>query len=131
MPKLWQGYLHNTHGRERKSALMLLAEMIEDGNEALCDDALELAEKYGQPDNDSIRQCYYLIARPENYPTPLRLSPETPLLNYMPDLAAYDSLAIRPTESREFTEVEATGGAAVRTPLKRRAWKALSKPGVP
>jgi len=113
MPKLWQSYLRNTYGRERKSALMLLTEMVEDGNEALCEDALELAEKYGQPDNDSIRQCYYLIAKPENYPRPLRLSPETPLLNYMPDLAAYDSLAIRPTESEEVAAVEETGGAAV------------------
>ena len=73
MPKLWQGYLKSTRGGERKSALMLLMEMVKDGNESLCDDALELAGEYGQPDNDSIRQCYYMIAKPENHPHPLRL----------------------------------------------------------
>lgn len=92
MPKLWQAYLKSTVGRERKSALMLLMEMATDGNEALCDDALELAGEYGQPDNDSIRQCYYMITKPENHPYPLRLSTEPPLLNYRPDLAAYDRL---------------------------------------
>lgn len=92
MPKLWQGYLKSTRGGERKSALMLLMEMVKDGNESLCDDALELAGEYGQPDNDSIRQCYYMIAKPENHPHPLRLATEPPLLNYRPDLAAYDKL---------------------------------------
>jgi hypothetical protein len=92
MPKLWQNYLRNIRGSERKSALMLLAEMVNDGNESLCNDALELAETYGQPDNDSIRQCYYLIAKRENHPQPLQFSTQTPLLNYRPDLAVYDSL---------------------------------------
>ena len=94
MPKLWQGYLQQTKGKERKSALMLLAEMVNDGNESLCDDALELAEKYGRSDNDSIRQCYLLIAKPENHPQPLALSTQPPLLNYRPDLSVYDSLMV-------------------------------------
>jgi len=92
MPKLWQAYLRDTRGKERKTALALLMEMVEDGNEALCDDALELAGEYGRVDSDSIRQCYYMIARPENYPHPLQLSAEPPLINYRPDLSAYDSL---------------------------------------
>lgn len=113
MPKLWQNYLRNTHGGERKSALMLLAEMVKDGNEALCDDALELAEVYGQPDNDSIRQCYYLIAKPENHPQPLQLSAQTPLLNYRPDLGVYDSLTVRFGKNEEVAENEPTGGVMV------------------
>jgi len=113
LPKLWQDYLRSVRGGERKSALMLLAEMVDDGNEALCDDALELAEKYGQPDNDSIRQCYYLIAKPESYPQPLQLSPQTPLLNYRPDLAVYDSLTFQREKESEITMLPAEGGVAV------------------
>jgi len=92
MPKLWQEYLKSVAGRERKSALLLLLEIINDGNEALCDEALELACTYGAPDNDSIRQCYLLISKPEDYPQPLELNADPPLLNYFPDLSVYDSL---------------------------------------
>jgi len=92
MPKLWQGYLKSVTGRERKSALLLLSEIVQDGNESLCDDALELATEYGKLDSDNIRQCYLLISRPENYPQPLTLSAATPTLNYHPDLSAYDGL---------------------------------------
>jgi len=41
MPKLWQDYLKSVAGKERKSALLLLSEIVKDGNEALCNDALE------------------------------------------------------------------------------------------
>jgi len=92
MPKLWQDYLKSITGRERKSALMLLSEIVRDGNEALCDDALELANENGRLDSDSIRQCYLFISRPEHYPQPLTLSTETPPLNYSPDLSVYDRL---------------------------------------
>jgi Transposase and inactivated derivatives len=95
MPKLWQGYLKTTKGKERKSALTLLMEIVQDGNESLCDDTLELAEEYGRLDNDSIRQCYYLIAKPENHPVPMKLNSEPPLLNYNPDLTVYDMLVKR------------------------------------
>jgi hypothetical protein len=92
MPKLWQTHLRNTKGNERKSALLLLSEIVRDGNESLCDDALELAGEYGRIDNDSIRQCYYLIAKPENRPVPMKLTSDPPLLNYNPDLTIYDKL---------------------------------------
>jgi len=65
---------------------------VQDGNDALCDEALELAWEHGKPDNDSIRQCYLLISRPENYPQPLKLADNPPLLNYIPDLSVYDGL---------------------------------------
>ena len=92
MPKLWQAHLRNSKGNERKTALMLLAEIVNDGNEALCDDALALASENGRTDADSIRQCYLLIAKAESYPQPLKLSAEPPLLNYCPDLSVYDGL---------------------------------------
>jgi transposase len=92
MPKLWQSHLKSVTGKERKSALLLLSEIVGEGNEILCDDALELAQQYGKTDIDSIRQCYLLISKPENHPQPLRLSTTPPLLNYSPDLSVYDRL---------------------------------------
>jgi transposase len=92
MPKLWQAYLRSVTGRERKSALLLLSEIVGDGNEILCDEALALASQYGKTDTDSIRQCYLLIARPESYPQPLELDADPPLLDYRPDLSVYDAL---------------------------------------
>lgn len=92
MPKLWQAYLKNIKGKERKTALTLLSEIVKDGNESLCDDALELAGEYGRLDNDNIRQCYLFISRQENHPQPLRLATEPPVSNYRPDLSVYDSL---------------------------------------
>ena len=93
VPVLWQNHLRNTKGRERKTALTVLMEIVRDGNEALCDDALELAFENGRMDADSIRQCYYMISKPENYPAPLTLCTAPPLMNYQPDLTVYDGLA--------------------------------------
>lgn len=91
MPEQWQSYLARTEGKERRSALQLLREIVSDGNAALCNDALELAGENGRTDPDSLRQCYYMIARKEYRPDPLKL-PSSPTLNYNPDLAAYDGL---------------------------------------
>ncbi len=71
---------------------MLLCEIVNDGNEALCDDTLELAAEYGKLAPDNIRQCYLLISRPENHPQPLKLVSNPPLINYNPDLSVYDNL---------------------------------------
>jgi hypothetical protein len=92
MPKLWQQYLAESDNRERKSALLLLMEIVGDGNEGLCDEALELAKDNGRTDADSIRQCYYMIAKAEYHPSPLVLSSEPPLSGYSPDLTVYDRL---------------------------------------
>jgi transposase len=92
MPKLWQEYLRSVKGHERKSALLLLSEIVTDGNEALCDEALELAGEYGRLDNDNIRACYLFISKLENHPLPLELATEPPLLDYCPDLSVYDIL---------------------------------------
>ena len=91
-PTLWQEHLRCTQGAERRSALQLLDEIVRDGNASLCNDALELAAENGRTDADSIRQCYYMIARKEFHPQPLSLLTSTPVLDYRPDLSAYDGL---------------------------------------
>ena len=96
MPKLWQSYIRSTAGQERKTAIMLLSEIVSDGNERLCDEVIELAREYGRMDADSIRQCYLFISKPENHPEPLKLTLEPPTLNYRPDLTMYDALTNRP-----------------------------------
>jgi len=92
LPKLWREHLKNTRGKERKSALLLLREIVEDGNAGLCDEAITLAGECGRTDSDSLRQCYYMISKKEYHPQPLILSSDTPTLNYIPQLSAYDSL---------------------------------------
>ena len=111
MPKLWQEYLKSVKGSERKSALMLLSEIVNDGNEDLCDDALTLASEYGSLDNDNIRQCYLFISKPDGCLQPLHLSNAPPLLNYQPDLSAYDSL-IYPAKAAGIASAMVTGGVA-------------------
>jgi len=91
MPEQWRSYLASSQGKERRSALQLLEEMVKDGNAELCDDALQLAMENGRTDADSIRQCYYLIAKKEYRPDPLVLH-NPPVLDYHPNLSAYDSL---------------------------------------
>ena len=92
MPEVWRQLLGQTHGKERKSALELLSEIVRDGNADLCGEALELAAENGRTDAESIRQCYYMVARKEFRPNPLRLDNDAPPLNYAPDLSAYDNL---------------------------------------
>ena len=92
MPARWKAHLKELHGADRRSALELLSEMVRDGNAELCDDALELAFETGRTDADSIRQCYYMIAKKEFRPEPLKLRDSTPAMNYNPDLTAYDIL---------------------------------------
>ena len=91
MPQQWQTYLASTQGKERKNALQLLSEIVNDGNADLCDDALELAAQNGRTDTDSLRQCYYMVAKKEYRPDPLQLT-SGPMLNYNPNLSIYDGL---------------------------------------
>ena len=91
MPERWQAYLTQTSGKERKSALQLLREIVSDGNSSLCDDTLALASENGRTDVDSLRQCYYMIAKKEYHPAPLKLL-TGPVLNYRPNLSVYDGL---------------------------------------
>lgn len=91
IPAQWRSFLESSQGKERKNALQLLEEIVKDGNADLCDDALQLAMENGRSDADSVRQCYYLIARKEYRPDPLVLH-DPPVMNYNPNLTAYDSL---------------------------------------
>ena len=92
MPQRWQQHLQQSRGKDRKSALQLLNEIVRDGNAVLCDDVLELAAENGRADADSVRQCYYMIAKKEYRPEPLKLISQAPALNYSPNLSAYDDL---------------------------------------
>ena len=92
LPQQWQELLAQSRGRERKGALRLLDEIVRDGNAPLCEDALSMATENGRTDPDSIRQCYYMIAKKEFRPKPLELRDSTPKLRYDPNLTAYDGL---------------------------------------
>lgn len=93
LPKLWQAHLQAAQGKERKSALLLLREIVSDGNAPLCDETIALASECGRTDPDSLRQCYYMISRKEYHPRPLTLGDVTPPLHYTPNLCAYDMLS--------------------------------------
>lgn len=92
MPEQWQELLAQSKGRERRTALQLLSEIVDDGNAGLCDEVLALAAENGRADPDSIRQCYYMIARKQLRPDPLKLKEPGPRLGYDPNLTAYDCL---------------------------------------
>jgi len=104
MPQQWQTFLEQTSGRERKNALQLLSEIVSDGN-----DALELAGENGHTDADSLCQCYYMIAKKEYRPNPLKL-PSSPALHYNPNLSAYDGL--HPTKTKVFAGTTEMGADA-------------------
>jgi transposase len=94
MPQPWQQHLEQSRGKDRKNALQLLQEIVRDGNAALCNDVLELAGVNGRTDADSMRQCYYMIAKKEYRPEPLKMISDAPALNYNPNLSAYDGLMV-------------------------------------
>jgi len=92
MPSLWQGHLKSLEGAQRKSALMLLMEIVKDDNTVLCDNVIAMAQGCGKTDSETLRQCYYNLAKKPYRPDPLVLDIAVPELNYNPDLSAYDSL---------------------------------------
>lgn len=55
------------------------------------EEALQLAKENGRMDADSVRQCYYLIAKKEYRPVPLSIK-DAPAFHYDPNLYAYDGL---------------------------------------
>lgn len=92
MPRLWQEYILQTKGQERRSALQLLEDMVHDGNADYCVDILGLAQETGRSDVESIKQCYYSLLKEGKTPEPLNLFSQVPTLNYNPNLSAYDRL---------------------------------------
>lgn len=71
MPVGWQKYISETSGKERKSALQLLCDMVKDGNSDSCDEILSLARQSGRSDVDSVKQCYYSLLKDTKHPEPL------------------------------------------------------------
>jgi hypothetical protein len=92
LPKLWREYLKETQGKERKTALMLLYEIVQDGNGEMSDIPLQLAKTYGRSDTESIRQCYYNLTNEKKPLEPISFSVSTPVLGYNPSLTPYDGL---------------------------------------
>lgn len=92
LPKLWQSHLKLLEGNERKSALMLLMEIVNDNNIEICDNVIVLANNYGRTDIDSLRHCYYNLSKKAISPAPLNLSAKAPTLDYNPNLSSYDNL---------------------------------------
>lgn len=92
MPDPWQLYLRETKGKDRRDALSLLSEMIDDGNADITADILTLSQENGRTDTDSIRQAYYALVKDRKPPEPLALLSDVPKLHYSPDLSAYDDL---------------------------------------
>jgi len=92
LPKLWQAHLKVLEGNERKSALLLLREIVSDNNTDMCDNVLSLAANYGRTDIESLRQCYYNLSKKANNPAPLDLGVNTPMIDYNPNLSSYDNL---------------------------------------
>ena len=68
MPAGWQKYISETSGKERKSALQLLCDMVKDGNSDSCDEILNLAKQSGRSDVDSVKQCYYSLLKDRKRP---------------------------------------------------------------
>ena len=71
MPTEWQKYISETSGKERKSALQLLCDIVHDGNSDSCDEILSLARQSGRSDVDSVKQCYYSLLKDRKRPEPL------------------------------------------------------------
>ena len=102
IPKLWREHLQAQNGRERKSALLLLLEIVSDDMLDIGNEAIEISKLYGRSDTESIRQCYYALTHNEYTPMPIQLNPHTPTIDYNPNLNAYDILVS--TEVRENAE---------------------------
>ena len=92
MPLSWQTYLLHTSGSERRNALQLLEDIVNDGNADHCTEVLDLAQRSGRTDAESVRQCYYSMLKQGHSPEPLSLCSDVPILGYDPDLSVYDGL---------------------------------------
>ncbi len=92
MPKLWQSHLKVLNSKERKTALLILMEIVNDNNTDICDDVIELAKSYGRTDSETVRQCYYKLSNKPDFKEPMKLDDTIPTHHYQPDLSSYDHL---------------------------------------
>jgi hypothetical protein len=91
MPLLWQKHLESLKGKELKDSLILLNDIIKDGNENISNDVLEIAEESGKTDIETLKACYLFVSNPEHHPLPLTLKNDIKL-NNNPSLDAYNTL---------------------------------------
>jgi len=90
LPDPWQRYLKQTDNRTRKSAILLLTNMIKENKLDTGTEALEMAGLYGRTDPDSVSQLYYhLTHRTETW-----MPFVSPLASYRynPSLTVYNGL---------------------------------------
>lgn len=92
IPKVWREHLKKVEKSERKTALILLREIVEDDKIETGTEALKLAILYGKADTESIRQCYYGLTHETFNPNPCNISVITPMINNNPELSVYDRL---------------------------------------
>lgn len=92
LPEKWRHYLLEIDRKERKSALLLLRDIVADDNIECGETAIELSQLYGKVDVESIRQCYYGLTLDNKIKEPCIISADVPLLNYKPKLNDYDVL---------------------------------------
>ena len=95
IPKIWREHILSVKSSERKSALMLLKEVVENDDLENATQALELARLYGKVDTNSIRQCYYGLTHDTFKPEACQINSDIPSINYNPNLFVYDSLTRR------------------------------------
>jgi len=93
IPKVWQEHLKKLEKAEKKTALMLLKEIVDANALEIGEQALLIATLYGKTDTESVRQCYYNLTHETKSPEPCKLNTSTPILNYQPELSQYDRLA--------------------------------------
>lgn len=92
VPDLVKRFVDAAHGDARKKAFLLMIEIVRDGNHELIERSIEMAINAGRLDVDTVRQCYYALAKKGTPPEPMTLKNSLPAINFSPDLAAYDAL---------------------------------------
>ena len=117
MPAEWRKYISETSGKERRSALQLLCDIVRDGNSDSCDEVLNLARQSGRSDVDSVKQCYYSLLKDSKRPEPLG-SPGSidSARSYRADNTSGTSTASGSSVSSDSTEANAVLELLVRVP---------------
>lgn len=95
IPKLWREHLVKVSKEEKKSALLLLKEIVDKDDIERGNEALMFSYEYGKYDTESIKQVYYSLTHDTFNPKPAVIENDTPILDYNPELSAYNSLTER------------------------------------
>jgi transposase len=92
IPKLWREHIEKLERSERKTALMLLREIVAEDALDIGNEALAIANLYGKSDTESIRQCYYSLTHETRSLEPCKFDISPPIISYEPKLSEYDKL---------------------------------------